>query len=209
MTPHPPILILVLVMGVLLTSCGTTSEIKGTWVDEDYVGGELNDFLVIGVSDSTEIRKAFEEALVQELGKKGVRATPSISVMPTNELISEETINAAIEGKKIDAVIITRLVSRDTALVTTPETEIEVEDPYNERFYMYYDRSHKETREPTYLMGDVTVTLETNVWETDGGGLIWSGLSQSFNPRNAYEVIGSVSREIVKKLEANGILGSP
>ena len=105
MTPHPPILILALVMGVLLTSCGTTSEIKGTWVDEDYVGGELNDFLVIGVSDSTEIRKAFEEALVQELGKKGVRATPSISVMPTNELISEETINAAIEGKKIDAII--------------------------------------------------------------------------------------------------------
>lgn len=209
MTRHPPTLFVALVMGVLLISCGTTSGLKGIWVDENYVGGELDDFLVIGVSDSTEIRRAFEEALVQELGMQGIRATPSISIMPTDELISEETINTAIEGKKIDAVIITRLVSRDTAFVETPGTEIDTMDPYQERFYMYYDRSHKETREPGYFMGDVTVTLETNVWEIDGGGLIWSGLSKSFNPRNASEVIWSVSREIVKKLEDQGLIGSP
>jgi len=178
-------------------------------MDESYVGGALDDFLVIGVSDSAEIRTAFEEALVQELGKKGFRATSSIAIMPTGEQISEETIDAAIEGKKIDAIIITRLVSRDTAYVQTPETGVEVEDPYQERFYMYYDRTHKETQETVTLMGDVTVTLETNVWETHGGGLIWSGMSKSFNPRNAYEVIGSVSREIVKKLEDRGLLGAP
>lgn len=48
---------------------------------------------------------------------------------------------------------------------------------------MYQDRSHNQTREPTCFMVDVRVTLETNVREIDGGGLIWSGLSQSFNPR--------------------------
>ena len=46
--------------------------------------------------------------------------------------------------------------------------------------------------------------MQTNIYETTDGTLIWSVKSQSFEPQNTGEVIKTVSYNVVSKLAMDG-----
>jgi hypothetical protein len=200
------LLALMAVLGAIVSCSSSSMNMQGTWVDESRQGEPMDDFLVIGVSDSTENRRAFENALVSELQKRQLRATPSVVIMPADQIITRETVLEAIEGRKIDAVLVTRLIGVDTTYSYTPEETYVLPDPYYEKFYAYYSRSYETVHEPGYLVEDTVVSLETNLYETKGEKLVWSGVSKSFNPADANEVISALSKLIVDTLVSEGLV---
>jgi hypothetical protein len=61
---------------------------------------------------------------------------------------------------------------------------------------------------PDYLREDTTVRVETNVYAvTSGEGeLVWTGVSDTFNPRSADKVIDALSKLLVKELTKQSVL---
>ena len=61
---------------------------------------------------------------------------------------------------------------------------------------------------PDYLREDTTVRVETNVYAIKGtdGELVWTGVSDTFNPSSADKVIDGLSKLVVKELQKATIL---
>jgi len=75
-------------------------------------------------------------------------------------------------------------------------------------FYGYYGAVYPAVYSPDYLREDTTVRVETNVYAvTPGEGqLVWTGVSDTFNPSSADKVIDALSKLIVKELQEEAII---
>ena len=80
--------------------------------------------------------------------------------------------------------------------------------PYYRSFYGYYGTVYPVVYSPDYLREDTTVRVETNVYAvTSGEGeLVWTGVSDTFNPRSADKVIDALSKLLVKELTKQSVL---
>ena len=80
--------------------------------------------------------------------------------------------------------------------------------PYYGSFYGYYGAVYPVVYSPDYLREDTTVRVETNVYTvTSGEGqLVWTGVSDTFNPRSADKVIDGLCKLIVKELQEQAII---
>jgi hypothetical protein len=62
--------------------------------------------------------------------------------------------------------------------------------------------------DPGYTREDTTVSVETNVYATSkpDGDLVWTGISDSFNPKSAKKVADGLVKEVPKQMEKDGLL---
>jgi hypothetical protein len=60
---------------------------------------------------------------------------------------------------------------------------------------------------PHWLREGHTVRIETNLYATAApeGELVWTGISDTFNPNSAKKAINNVVKVVVKNLEKEGI----
>jgi hypothetical protein len=79
---------------------------------------------------------------------------------------------------------------------------------YYSSFYNYYGAIYKQVYSPEYLREDTTVRVETNFYAAapPSEEIIWTGTSESFNPKSAQKVIDDLDRLIVKELRKQGLL---
>jgi hypothetical protein len=79
--------------------------------------------------------------------------------------------------------------------------------PYYNSFYGYYPVAYRQVYSPDYLREDKTVRIETNLYATatPEGELVWTGISDSFNPSSAKKAINNVVKVVVKDLEKERI----
>ena len=77
------------------------------------------------------------------------------------------------------------------------------------KIYGYYGSVYPRVYTPDYLREDKTVRVETNLYSTSAaeGELVWSGISDSFNPnpKKAAKSINAVVQVVVKELEKENI----
>ena len=80
--------------------------------------------------------------------------------------------------------------------------------PYYSSFYDYYGAVYRQVYSPEYLREDTTVRVETNFYAAapPNEELIWTGTSDSFNPKSAQKVIDGLVKLIVKELRKQSIL---
>ncbi len=79
--------------------------------------------------------------------------------------------------------------------------------PYYNSFYGYYGAIYPRVYAPDYLREDKTVRVETNLYgtSTPEGEFVWTGISETFNPKNADKAINAVVQVVVQALEKEGI----
>jgi len=168
--------------------------------------------LVIGVAENQANRRMYEAALAQRLEEHGVTAYQSVMLLPTSEKLQKEDVVAAVKEKNIDAVLVTRVldINRQKNYVP-PSTTVYSAYPgyghaYYGSYYGYYHHSYSVVTSPGYTYTDVTVILETNLYDASNENIAWSGQSATFNPEDVHEVIGPTAKLIVNKLIEEGFI---
>ena len=116
-------------------------------------------------------------------------------------------LKTQVKAFKIDAVIVSRLVKVDKSVTYIPGGPY-LMPPYYGSFYGYYSNIYPVLYSPDYLRTDTTVRVETNIYAVNSGEgqLLWSGVSDTFNPGSAQKVIDGLSKLIVKELQKDAIL---
>lgn len=196
-------------LSLALVGCGGPStKFTATWHNPEFQGRELKDVLVIGVSESVPNRNMFEAALTAELESVKIESFRAHQLMSNVEKLEREQVEALVKERGIDAVIVTRLldVARDEHYV--PPTTTVYSDygypgygsPYYGHYYGYYSYGYSVVTSPGYSYTSVTVILETNLYDSATGEIIWSGQSESFDPESAADVIQPTARKIVDEL---------
>jgi hypothetical protein len=190
-----------LLSAFLLSACASTRSVV-EWQDEDYAA-KLDNILVIAAVENETRRRAIEDAYVERFAGVSVDATPGYTLIANDVTLSRETVEAAIAGQKIDAVLVTRLAGVEEVEQYQPPSGIDHYHSYHG--YYAYARSYSS---PGYYIKYKVLTLETNLYDTATQQLIWSMQSESVDSSAPQEIIDEQIELTVKRLLARGLLES-
>lgn len=194
--PVRPWLLLLLVLLLLAAACAATT-LRSVWQREGYTGGPFRTLLVMGISEHAGARALYEEVVARELAAHGVRTLQSSVVLPEIGAVTPARVRRWVRELGIDGVLTTHLVGIRVDVEYVPPT-------WHPWLWDYYDyRWH--TMEPGYLRQSETVVLETNLYDTRGQ-LVWSAVSETFNPESRDRVIDEVSRLVTEELASRNLV---
>jgi len=83
-------------------------------------GMKYRTIMVLAKIEQTEIKKQFEDAMVNALKQKGYNAIPSYANVTAEDLGSTEKFIARIDTLKVDALLAFTLLGVETRVVNTP-----------------------------------------------------------------------------------------
>jgi len=197
----------VLAVCLLLTSCSTTDIVRD-WNDDSH-RAEYHNIFVIGISDSQQNRRIFENYLVGDLGKSGIMAEPSYKYINSKTIINRESVVKAVNklnenGADVDAVLVTYLVATDSK----PKYR---DSPVGTS----YSGSEDTNMMSSTLIAtrgryssDEIIELKTDLYDVASRQLVWSIQTRSVAPESIDEVITEVSGLIRNQLHSDDRLGT-
>ena len=201
---------LVAIFAAVTFAYGKSTKLIASWKNPEYSGPRFHRVLVLGMSAKPGVRADFEDALSKLVARDGIEAVPGNTILlrPEGTKLDLNYLKTQVKEFKIDAVIVSRLVKVDKNITYIPGQPYMMPYPYYGTFYGYYGALYPVVYSPDYLREDTTVRVETNVYAvTSGDGqLVWTGTSDTFNPRSADKAIDGVAKLIVKELQKDGVL---
>ncbi len=198
---------LLIIALITMISCATTS-LNAVWKDESYQG-EITNVLVIGVSKQPVRKRYFEDEFVRQLNARGLSATPSYRIFPSEEMLEKDTLLSKIREMGIGTVLITRMVDKKTVKTYVPGYT----PPPNYRSMRGYYGASYIYSEPGHTIQDEVVVLETNLYDEKSEDLIWSAQSDTVIAESGTiikvpeeRIIKNFIKRIVKKLSENKLI---
>ncbi len=185
------------------------SKLITSWKNPKFSAGNFRRVLVVGMSANPGRRADFEDALSASLMREGTEIIPGNTILlrPEASSLDLEYVKIQIREFKIDAVVVSRLVSVKDSVTYIPP-DIGVPFPYYNSFYGYYGAVYPVVYSPGYLIEEKTVRIETNVYAITPADsqLVWTGTSDTFNPKDAQKVINEVVKLVSKELIAGKVI---
>jgi len=188
--------------------------LNAVWKDPQYQGGKLKNVLVIGGSTNQVIRRIFEDEFTASLKTRGTNAVPSYNIFPDEKSLEKDTIESKSQDLGIDAMLIARVVDTKTKreLAQVPYSNYYRDTYFHDwpnrysRFYSGpYPRRYDDNRSRRVSEYEV-VNLETNIYDTQTGKLIWSMLSDTVVGGSSDLEISSIIEVIMKSLSENQLI---
>jgi hypothetical protein len=202
------------VTSILLVSCANT-KISQSWVEPDNTK-LYKDFLIIGIGESEQNRRAYESYFVEELASLGIEAIASYKLIKSDEKIDRDTVTKAIKGMGIDGVIVTHMVAVEEETVYRSTMGygyggyggygMGYGGGYYGGLYSYYPHVNSYVHDPGYYDTLETYTLETNLYDIESEELVWSARSQTFAPESVDEVIVDLTKLLINDLEDKNLI---
>ena len=197
---------------ILAASCSVTN-LNAVWKDPQYQGGKLENVLVVGGSTNQVIRRILEDEFAGRFKTRGTNAIPSYNLFPDEKTFDKEAIESKSRELGIDSMLIVRVVDTKT------KKEIAVV-PYSSyyrgtyfyswpnRYSRYYSGNNpgRYYNEQYYVSEYEVVNLETNLYDTQTGNLIWSALSDTVIGGSSELEVRSVVDKIMQNLSENQLI---
>jgi hypothetical protein len=192
-------------------SCSLTN-LNAVWKDPQYQGGRLKNVLVIAETKNQVVRRIFEDDFTAKLKSRGTSAIPSYTIFPSEKTLDKDTIESKTRDLGVDAILVVRVVSTKTKQELTP-----LAPSYYRDFYFYdwpnrYSRFYSSPfpggyyNDRLYYSEYEVVDLETPIYETQTGKLIWSALSETVLGGSTEVEISSAVDKIMKNLSENQLI---
>jgi hypothetical protein len=204
------ILLSVVLLAILTTASGKSIKMVTSWFNPKYEGQTFHKVLVIGVAKDLAVRADFEDEMAAEIARPGMQTIPGNQILlrpDPNAKPDLDYLRDQIRANQIDAVIVSRLLRVDKKVTTVPSSTYVAPFPYYYSFYGYLGAVYPIVYDPGYTREDTTVSVETNVYSTSkpDGDLVWTGVSDSFNPKSAKKVVDGLVKEVPKQMEKDGL----
>ncbi len=208
---HRKALAIALALAVVPLVFPKSSKLVMSWKNPAYASDKkLQRVLALGLSDKTEIRADFEDALAAQLAQTGVTAIPGHTILlrPEATKLDLEYLKTQIRENKIDAVVVSRLIKVEKNVTYIPGGPYVSPFPYYTTFYGYYRVVYPVVYSPDYLREEKKVRIETNVYSTASpdGQLIWTGITDTFNPSNVHKTMKGLVKLVVTQMQSEGVL---
>jgi len=187
-------------------ACSTTSVSSqdGT----NYSGPGFDNILVIGVANDFEGRATFERKLVSELRALGADATALYLVAGGNKPIERSAIEALVKEYGYDAVLISRVLNRDTdASIKAGSAEGKAVRKDGRPINLFrYD--YEELNEPPTLDLNMSVRLSTELFSVDSSEKVWAIESEISGNDGVPSLVIEAVDTIIRQMMRNKLVGS-
>jgi len=199
-------------LGLLLllgAGAATASKVVFRWKNAKYQGVTFKNVLVLAVNGKAEARADFEDRMVKEMSRPGMTLVQSYTLMPRPDAtpINEGDLRGYVQDLKFDGIVVSRMVKfeKKTTVVYGDDFPF---FPYYGTFYGYYGAIAPVVYDPGYLQTEIDVQVETNWYATakPDGELVWSGTTDTMNPRSEKDVVDGMVKALVKAFEKDQLV---
>lgn len=157
------------------------------------------------ISNDQNLRISGEEALVRELAAIGLPGgIASYRVVPREEQADADKAKVWYERAGADGVVAMRLVKADKRQTWSPSTW---SAPYYSSLWGYYGYGWGAMYDPGVTRVDMVAVVETLVFSVPQNKLLWAGVTETMNPKDANKVIGDIVEACVKEMKKAGLAG--
>jgi hypothetical protein len=205
---RPKKIVAVVLLLAVTAAAFASTKLRISWQNPNYARQRYTTILAIGMSNNLQTRADFEVALARKIARPGITAIAGADILlrPTAGKLDLPYLREQIKAFNVDAVVVSRLVKVDTNVTYVPGQAYFL--PYYNSFYGFYGTVYPVVYSPGYLQKDTTVRVETNLYAVTEpeGVLLWTGMSDTFNPSSAHKVIDGLVKLVVKEFEDMGII---
>jgi hypothetical protein len=211
---------LTLLAGVaVLTICGCAASgppkppshiFETTFKDPDAKPMQVRGTKVVAAVMVRDVpaRKRAEDALAAEITRLGGQGVPMYTISLTNapDKEGESKTRAAVEAVGAQGLVVMRPV--DVNHRSRATQTIASNDMYGGYWGGYYGVGWGDpwTDKSPDVQTDIVVTVETFVFSLPQNKLVWSGTSETTNPKNAEKLTQQLAHDTVRELQSLGLL---
>ena len=158
------------------------------------------------ISDDQSLRISGEEALVRELASIGVTdGVASYRIVPREELRDADRARPWYERAGVDGVVSMRLVKAETH--KTSSSAVWTSPTYSSLWGYYgYGWGSVYVFDPGRDTPETVAVIETLVFSVPQNKLLWAGVTESTDPKDAQRVIEDVVEATVEEMRKQGLL---
>jgi hypothetical protein len=205
------VLVVLISLSTVVSSSGKSSKLVTSWKSPTRVAANKpHRVLALGLSDKTVVRAEFEDALAAQLAQLGIEAIPGNTILlrPEGTEFDLDYLRTQIREHKIDTVAVARLIHVENTTTYVPGTPYFPPYPYYDSLYGYYGTVYPIVHSPGYLKEEKKVRIETNLYViTSGeGNLVWTCVTDTFNPSNMRKAIDRLVKLVVKQMQSDSVI---
>jgi hypothetical protein len=146
------------------------------------------------------VRQSGEDELVRRI--KRADAMASYTVLSDRELANENQLREVVATSGVDGVVVMRPVYDQKEVSYVPGS---YPTPYYS-FYGYYAWAYPVVYSPGYYRSDRLVGVETTIYDAETGKLVWSGLSQTSNPKDVRKLVSETAKAVRRAMKKYGFI---
>ena len=181
-----------------------------TWADPDAKPLHLKGAKVVAavMIQDPKARKKAEDALAREITKLGGKGIPmyKISADTATSKEGESKTRAAVEAVGAQGLVVMRPVDiQHKARRTESMSNDSVYGGYWDGYYGYGWNDPWINKNPD-VQTDLVITVETFVFSLPQNKLVWTGTSETTNPKNAEKLVHKLATDGVRELQSLGLL---
>ncbi len=199
------VLSMAVLVGLFLPACSTGPKLVNMWYDNEYQGAQLQNFVIVGVSNEEGRRRLFEDTFAATMQQRGIETTPSYKLFEGVGKLDQEQLQQMVAAAGADGVLVTRLVAVDQKASYQPGYTTAAPGYYY-NFYGYYDHAYGAVSTPGYVYEYEVVRLETNLYEVADWDLLWSGTTETVDFDTIEREVPRLADLIMKSLADKGLL---
>ena len=182
-----------LAAGLALAACAGTS-IVDSWKEPGSGPLRFKKVLALAIVKNDSIRRRAEDALQSSL--RSVQAVQSYKLFDAAELADRERLKAQLRLDGFDGVIALRVAgSRQELSYTTAAMPLE-------DFWGYYGAAYP----PTEMNVDTIARVEIKIYSLADDKLVWAGVSETFNPKDAGQLVADIVAAAGQELRRQGLV---
>ncbi|MCC7501497.1 MAG: hypothetical protein IT229_03145 [Flavobacteriales bacterium] len=186
-----------------LAGCAPSTSIVQSWRDPEVsvADGTYNKVLVVCLIKDETTRRIGEDHMVAFLNGHGVASYTLFG--DQLEKINEEGMNAKMVAGGVDAVMIMRLVDQSKEQTYVPGTTY---PSYYASPYGYYGYSYGYYSTPGYVQTTTIYTVESNLYSTRRGKLIWTGTTSTVDPSDLGRTVDDIMGTVYDRMKRDGLI---
>jgi hypothetical protein len=190
----------VLVTTMAIAACASSSgRLVQSWKEPSVKKLDFERVAAIALVEDGPTRRLAESEMARIIGPDAV---PGSQVIPEEELRDIDKVKARLKEGGFDGVITMRLVEA--------ETEIRDEqDPLPTAYYTfwgYYGFVTIAERGPASIALDSKLQIEVNIYSLENEKLLWSGTTETMQPRLLETLVKDVADLVSKRLKREGLI---
>ncbi len=188
-----------------LCACATT-ELTNTWKDPAYQGGPVKKIMVVGISNQASVRRTFEDAFAEALRANRVEAVPSHNVVAEDGQMAEEKLRAAVEQSGVDAVLITRMVEKQSEIAVASAAPMPTIGVHRRSYSGYYSSAWSGYYEPVPVQQFDYIVAETTLFVPGNPEPVWSGTTRTVESKDIAAVTAGFAKPVIAALKKAGLI---
>jgi hypothetical protein len=178
-------------------SAGT--KIIRSWKEPSAGRLDVKKVLVMCIAEHESQRRFAEAELVRLMTR--TRGVPAYSLLTQDEVKDEPKMRAVMLREAFDGAITMRVIGSDQQHTEQPGAY----SPAYGSFWSYYGMAWPGVT-MGYVHTDRRMHMETQVYSMRDDKLVWSGVTQTKNPKSAQQLVEDVARTVAAELRKQRLI---